>query len=184
MKKIDYFKIIHKYIKPDSLTYFLYIPHVVLVTSKALEVATKLNLDERRLRFIKEASMLHDIGVISVNAHDLGCTGELDYICHGVEGRKILESEGLTRHAMVAERHTGVGLTKKEILDKGLPIPARNMLAVTLEEKIISWADLFYTKNPDKLWFEKTLEEVRVSVAKFGVSKVKIFDEWLKLFGS
>ena len=42
------------------------------------------------------------------------------------------------------------------------------MLPVTLEEKIICYADKFYSKKPGALCFEKTLEEVRKEIGKYG----------------
>ena len=155
---IDYFRLIQKYIDPTSNLYRVYIIHVSMVTAKALSVARKLQLSTEQQQFIEEAAMLHDIGVIRVQFELIGCHGTLPYICHGPEGRQILEAEGLPRHALVAERHTGVGIAKEEISKNNLPIPQRDMLAETLEEEIISWADLFYSKNPDKLWQERSLE--------------------------
>lgn len=182
MKKVDYFKLINKYIKPGSLLYSVYLPHVVLVTAKALEVAKRLGLSQREKRFIEEAAMLHDIGVVKVRA-DFGCNGDLPYICHNIEGRKILDSEGLPRHGLVAERHTGVGIFKGEIREKNLPLPRRDFMAKTLPEKIISWADIFFSKTPDQLWRERTMSEARATIAAYGARHRGVFDEWAKLFG-
>jgi len=179
---VDYFAIIHKHIDPASLTYRYYLPHVVLVTQKALQAARRLNLAEAQLRFIEEAAMLHDIGIIKVKAEEIGCTGDLPYLCHLSEGRAILEREGLPGHALVAERHAGVGISKEEIMERNYPLPPRDMLAESLEEKIISWADLFYGKYPGKVWVERPQEKVRQGLAKFGQDKVKRFDEWQALF--
>src|SRR5437762_10894206 len=126
MRKVDYFRIIHKYINPRSFTYRIYIVHVSLVTSKALKIAKHLKLDGDRRRFIEEAAMLHDIGIIHVKAKEIGCRGKLPYICHISEGRKILEAEGLPLHAKIAENHIGVGgLTLEEIINEKLPLPQR-----------------------------------------------------------
>jgi len=180
---VDYFAVIHKYIPPNSLTYRFYAPHVSMVTAKSLHAARKLGLSPERQRFIEEAAMLHDIGIVRVNASEIGCYGELPYIRHGVEGRSILEAEGLPHHALVAERHTGVGITKAEIVTNNFPIPARDMLAESLEEKIISWADLFYGKK--NVWVEKPPNKIRTNLSKFkfGEEKIAIFDEWMELFG-
>ena len=53
--------------------------------------------------------------------------GRASYICHGVEGRRMLEAEGLPRHALVCERHTGAGLTVDDIISQRLPLPLRDM---------------------------------------------------------
>lgn len=181
-KKINYFKIIHKYIRPDSLTYSLYLPHVSLVTAKSIRIAERLDLSDAKLQFIEEAAMLHDIGIVMVNDEELGCSGKLDYICHGVEGRKILEKEGLLKHAKIAENHTGVGIFKDEIIKNNLPLPKRDILPTTIEEKIICYSDLFFSKIPEILWHEKEVDEARRSIGKFGERHVKIFNEWVKKF--
>lgn len=179
---VDYFKIIHKYITPTSLAYRFYIPHVAMVTHKALQIARRLNLSEAQRRFIEEAAMLHDIGIIKVQATEIGCTGDLPYICHLTTGREILEQEGLPRHALVAERHAGVGINRQEIIERGLPLPPRDMLPESLEEKIISWADLFYNKISGEVWVEQPVATVRQRLAEFGQDKLDTFDAWRALF--
>lgn len=181
MKKIDYQKIIQKHIT-NPLTLHIYMIHVTLVTARALKIAKGMNLTDEQIQFIEEAAMLHDIGIIKVDDEDLGCTGELEYICHGTEGRNILEAEGLPKHALVAERHTGVGIPKENIINENLPIPQRDMLAISIEEKIISWSDLFYSKNPDNLFREKSLDQAFNSIAKYGENHQKIFREWESMF--
>ena len=182
MDRVDYFKIIHKYIPPDSPTYPLYIIHCQLVANKALKIAERLRLSKMSKRFIEEAAMLHDIGIIRTNTPDLFCTGELPYICHVVEGRKILAAEGLPRHARVAESHIGVGLTKEDILEQALPLPLQEIFPESLEEQIISFADFFYSKDADKLWKEKSLTKIRKSVAKRGAQKAAILEGWIEQF--
>jgi uncharacterized protein len=183
LRKLDYFRIIHKYIPPYSLTYRIYITHVTLVTAKALQIARRLKLSAEQQHFIEEACMLHDIGIIHVKAKEIGCTGEMPYIYHITEGRKILEAEGLPLHARIAENHIGVGgLTKKEIIEGKIPLPQRDMLCETIEEKIISYADLFYSKNPKRLFVEKPLKQVQAKVKKYGKRQEKLFKEWYKLF--
>src|SRR5262245_17215407 len=89
--------------------------HSRLVATKALRIADSLGRTDIDRRFVEEAALLHDIGACRVNAPDIGCQGDEPYIRHGVIGREILEAEGLPRHAMVCERHIGVGLTIEEI---------------------------------------------------------------------
>ena len=183
MQLVDYFKIIQKYFPVDSIAYSIYVPHVVLVTAKALEIARRLGLSEEQMRFIEEAGMLHDVGICRVNNPKLSCFGELPYICHIVEGKKILEAEGLLKHARVAESHTGVGIFKSDILVNKFLIPLKDYIPETLEEKIISLADIFFKKTPPKLWREQTMEEAREEIGQYGEDRLRIFDEWRDLFG-
>jgi len=182
MERVDYFRIIHKYIAPDSLLYPIYLTHCQLVANKALTIARRLDLSEESQTFIEEAAMLHDIGIFRTHAPNIYCAGDLPYVCHVLEGRKILEAEGLPHHAMVAESHIGVGITEADIIEQNLPFPQRAISPETLEEQIISFADFFYSKNPEKLWREKTVEKVRKNVAKRGQEKLAILDEWIERF--
>ncbi len=79
---------------------------------------------------------------------------------------------------MACERHIGVGLTAEDIRRQKLPLPARDMVPLSLEEEIICFADLFYSKNPDSVTVMKSREEVRASLEKFGEGKITIFDRW------
>jgi uncharacterized protein len=57
------------------------------------------------------------------------------------------------------------------------------MFPTTLEEKIISYADLFYSKKPGRLTTPKTLEEVKASVKRYGGDSYEVFKKWHKKFG-
>ena len=181
MNKYWYIDLIHKYIKPDSQVYPFYIIHVSLVTAKALEIANKLNLNQNSLDFIEEATMLHDIGICMVKDEDFGTSGG-PYITHGISGAKILRDEGFPEHAKVAERHTGVGLFKEEIISRNLPLPHQDLIPETLEEEIISYADLFYSKTPEILWQEKSIDQVRKIIAKYGQKNSDVLEKWIKKF--
>ena len=183
MHRVDYFKIINKYISPYSHAYNIYVVHVSLVTAKALKIARHLKLSADQKRFIEEACMLHDIGIVHVKAKEIFCNGEMPYIYHIVEGRKILEAEGLPLHARIAENHIGVGgLTKEQIIKDKIPLPHRDMLCETIEEKIISYSDLFFSKNPRRIFIEKSIKQVRAKVKRYGKREEKIFKEWYALF--
>jgi uncharacterized protein len=179
----DYYSLIAKYFPPDSPAFSIYLPHVILVTNRALVIARRLSLSQESIQFIEDAGLLHDIGICRVNDPEIGCHGELPYVCHGVEGRKILESEGIpTDIALVAERHTGVGISRDDIRDQNLPLPDRDLVPLTVEEKIIAYADKFYSKDPGRLWEEKTVDQARNSILKFGEAKARVFDDWHQRF--
>ena len=132
--------------------------------------------------FITEAAILHDIGIVLTYAPKLGCYGDKDYICHGYLGRELLEKENLPRHALVCERHTGVGLTVGDIIAQNLPLPHRDMFPISIEEQIICFADKFFSKNPASLEEEKSIEKVKNTLSKHGKRKIDRFDEWCRLF--
>jgi uncharacterized protein len=99
-----------------------------------------------------------------------------------VIGRDILEKEGYLDLALVCERHIGVGITKQEIIEKKLPLPPRDMVPQTLEEKIIAFADKFFSKVPERVDKEKSVEEIKKELRKYGEEKVRIFETWYKEF--
>ena len=91
--------------------------------------------------------MLHDIGIIYCNAPKIYCNGPHKYIEHGYLGAELLRAEGFPKHALVAERHTGTGITIEQVEREELPIPERDYCPQSLEEKIICYADKFYSKS-------------------------------------
>ena len=173
-------KLLGRYLEGQSLK--IVREHSRHVADLALEVAKHLRLSGSECLFIEEAALLHDIGVSQVDAPDLGLHGSHPYIMHGVLGRAILEQEGYPLHALVCERHTGVGLTLENIIRQGLPLPHRDMCPRSLPEQIICFADLFYSKNPGSLGERKTAAQVRKKLLPFGEDKVTVFDAWLVKF--
>lgn len=175
-------KIIQKYYQIDSKSYQFLVEHSKAVTKKAIEIAKKVPHLNPDLKFIEEASMLHDIGIFLTNDPEIECFGTNPYICHGYLGREILEKEGFPKHALVCERHVGVGISIKDIDEQKLPIPKRDMLPISIEEQIICFADKFFSKNEEFLSKEKSIDKIRTGLLKFGNNKTKIFDEWIKKF--
>lgn len=174
-------KLLAEHFSPLALQ--IIVEHSRCVANKALQIAGGSTLaDSLDTTFIEEAAMLHDIGVSLTDAPFLDCHGTAPYICHGVLGREILEHAGLPRHALVCERHIGVGLTVEDIIGQKLPLPHRDMLPLSNEEKIIACADLFFSKKKMGLSAEKTFEQIRQNLANFGSRKVAIFDQWIREF--
>jgi len=183
MTMMDPLKIIEKYYSTDSRAYYLLVHHSRKVTEKALEVAQKVSHLHPDRKFIEEAAMLHDLGIFLTDEPGLGCYGKTAYLCHGYLGRELLEKEGYPLHGFVCERHVGVGITAGEIRQKNLPLPNRDMIPLSLEEQIVCFADKFFSKDEEFLFIEKPIEKVRQGIAHFGDEKLRIFDDWLEMFG-
>jgi uncharacterized protein len=176
--------IIKKYYPADSLAHDILYKHSVSVTNLAMKIANhNQHLDPDR-EIIQLAAMLHDIGIYKTNAPDIGCNGTLPYICHGYIGREILENEGLAAIAPVCERHIGVGITKKDIIENDLPIPLRSMVPITIEERIICYADKFFSKNNKHLITPKPTEKILHKLVKYGEHKVQVFRDMMEEFGT
>jgi uncharacterized protein len=171
--------LLQKYYPTHTFVYSILLQHCTAVAVKAGTIARALASAEAiDCEFVEQAAMLHDIGICFVHAPGIGCYGEHPYIMHGICGAKLLRSEGLPRHACICENHIGVGLEVEDIEDQHLPLPRREMVPVGIEAKIIAYADLFYSKNPNTLRQEKTPAQVRKSLEKFGAKKLEIFDNW------
>lgn len=176
---MEVLEIIDKYCSDEKLRYIL-LRHSRSVADKALEIARRhpeLKADEA---FIEEAALLHDIGIVGVDAPRIECYGTEPYIKHGVLGAELLRREGMERHAMVCERHTGTGLTLEQIVEQGLPLPHRDMRPRSIEEQIICFADKFFSKT--RLDTEKSVGQARNSLEKFGKEGIVTFDTWCERF--
>ncbi len=179
-KLIDPYRIIHQNYRKKSIVYFKLVTHSKAVAKRALKIANdhpELKADKK---FIEEAALLHDIGINLTHAPKLGCYGEAEYITHGHLGANLLRQLGYPKHAKVCERHTGTGLTKAEVKIRKIPIPANNYLPLSIEEKIICYADKFYSKG--NLARVQTIEDVRLRLEKYGKAKAKTFMRWSKRF--
>lgn len=173
--------IIDKYYSGNPKLKDILVRHSQSVTELSLKIAAahpELNID---VDFVKEAAMLHDIGIIRTDAPDIFCFGDKPYICHGYLGAEMLRAEGFPRHARVCERHTGAGLTRENIISQHVPVPVQDYLPETIEEQLICYADKFYSKTHlDRV---KTVERALKSVSKFGEDGARRFKHWMEIFG-
>lgn len=154
-------ELLKKYaLTPES--YEIVLRHSLAVLAKAIEIIGRKELyRELDLELVVSGCLLHDIGAFPF----LDGREKQGYIRHGVLGADILRQAGREKEARIAERHTGSGLTKEEILAAGFPLPAEDFLPQSLEEKLICYADKFSSKNPDK---HDTLESIIQEFAGYG----------------
>lgn len=179
----DYQKLIDRHYPAETPLRDIYMRHCKSVAAKAQRLA-----QERRLPLdpaeIEAAAMLHDIGIFLTDADGIHCHGKEPYLAHGRIGADLLRKEGAPEiYARVAERHTGAGLTPADVerLSPALT-PDRSYMPESMLEKLICYADKFYSKNNDML--EKSLQRVRASIAKFGPEAALRFEALHKEFGS
>ncbi|MCH5229819.1 MAG: HD domain-containing protein [Muribaculaceae bacterium] len=156
--------------------------HSQQVAKKALAIAKEKHL-KLNDNDIYVAAMLHDIGVVKCNAPDIYARGTLPYLQHGCEGKKILDEIGLYKYGRICLTHTGSGITKEEIIKRNLPLPPQDMLPKTLLEKLICYADKFYSKSRD-LKKEKNLDQIMEQMAGFGEESLNRFLELHNLFNT
>lgn len=189
----DYQRIIDKYYPGGSPLRDIYLRHCRQVADKALAIAgrlTETTTAEPRPEpplpspdEIEAAAMLHDIGIFLCDAPTIECHGEEPYIRHGLLGADLLRREGAPEeYARVAERHTGSGLSREEIIADDLPLPLdRQYMPESPLERLICYADKFYSKSGDME--EKPLPKVMVSMTRFGPESFARFNELHRQFG-
>lgn len=173
--------LIDKYYSDNAPLRHILVEHSRSVATMAREVARRhpeLCADES---FLLEAAMLHDIGIFLTDAPGIQCFGREPYIRHGLLGGELLRREGLPRHARVAERHTGTGLTVATIRRQGLPLPLQDFSPETIEEQIVCYADKFFSKS--HLERVRTPDQVLRSLEKFGEEGILRMRSWMALFG-
>lgn len=184
--EIDYLKIIEYFYPQDTPLRKLLLLHSTRVCNKALSIAgkTKIKVD---LDVVRNGAMLHDIGIKACRAPSIFCEGDADYMAHGIIGSEMLRRYAQANHldldiyAAICEHHTGSGITAGEVAAQGLPIPVKDYLPITNEEKLITLADKFFSKSGDQQ--EKPLFQVRRSLGKFGEASLARFDELCRFFG-
>jgi len=182
---IDYLSIIDKYYASNPELKQILLAHSIQVRDRALAIVdahpewVEQGLVDRE--FVEEAAMLHDIGVFYCDAPRIHCNGSYSYIEHGYLGAELLRREGLPKHADVAERHTGTGLSEEQIIREAIRIPVKDYSPRTLEEKIVCYADKFYSKT--HLGEEKPMAKIRQHLWRYGSDTVKRFDELARLMG-
>lgn len=152
--------------------------HSLIIKEIAEEIMAKKQLELGRSLVIAGA-LIHDIGAYKV----INTEGEVDgqnYIRHGVEGFAILKAENYPQAlCTITIHHTGVGISKEDVLSQHLPLPPQNYLAETLEEKLIMYADKFHSKTPKFNTFASYAEYVK----KYGEDKIEKFEKLAELFG-
>lgn len=178
----DYQRIIDKYYPAGTPLRDIYMRHCRSVANLALDIARRKGLGLFPAD-IEAAAMLHDIGIVRTDAPGIHCHGSEPYLAHGRIGADLLRAEGAPEeYARVAERHTGAGLTPEDVarMSPMLP-PDRSYMPQTLLERLVCYADKFYSKSGDMKI--KPLERVRASLAKFGEGASERFERLHQEFG-
>ena len=173
-----------KFYDRRSKAFEILVEHGRQVAQKARSAAEKVAHLQPDLEFIRNAAMLHDIGILHTDSPGFGCLGQKPYICHGFLGRALLDGVGLPEYGLVCERHVGVGISRADIKSFNLPLPERDMLPVSIEEQIICYADKFFSKNGNGQREDsaKSIEQIVQSLRSYGQDKVVRFQRWVEMF--
>ncbi|MEY9484950.1 uncharacterized protein RKD26_000744 [Streptomyces calvus] len=171
---------LHEKYAPTAEAFALVHTHCEIVWSVAEQLisASRLDVDAE---LVRAGCLLHDIGVYRLYGDD----GRLDhgnYVRHGLLGHEILEREGFPEPLRrFCSHHTGVGITRQDVLAQGLPLPPADYLAVTDEERLVMYADKFHTKSRPSVFLSP--DEYAAHVRRFGEEKVTAFGALRAEFG-
>ncbi|MFU0559303.1 HD domain-containing protein [Gardnerella pickettii] len=123
--------------------------------------------------------LLHDIGTYFVLAKDgsKAADGKLEfdgpnYILHGLRGYNYLIDNGFSEDiAQFARNHTGVGLTREQVVAQNLPLPSGDYVPRTVEQEIVMVADKYNSKSIPPRFL--TVDTYRRKAARFGEENAK-----------
>jgi len=149
------------------------IRHVEAVSALAVEIAQacKGKGYDVDVRLVEVGALLHDIGRAKTHS-----------VHHAVIGAEIARSLGLPESVIsIIKRHVGGGITAAEARKLGWP---RDIyMPVTLEEKIVSYADKLI-EGSRRVPIEVTIEELSRELPDTAVQRLwKLHGEMLTLVG-
>jgi uncharacterized protein len=168
---------LHERFAPTSEAFELVYTHCQIVAA----VAEQLLLPETDVALVRAGALLHDIGVYRLYDDD----GKLEhdrYIQHGLLGDEMLGEIGLPMPLRrICSHHTGVGLSRRDVVSQHLPLPEADYLAESPEEELVMYADKFHSKTSPPVFL--TAATYAAKVSRFGPEKVAKFAELHAKFG-
>ena len=159
--------------------------HCVIVGAVAEQLRSRPGIsvdnDAVDMGLVRAGSLLHDIGVYRLY-DDAGDLDHANYIRHGLLGYELLQEEGLPEAlCRFASHHTGVGLSRDDVVAQRLPIPPADYLAETGEERLVMYADKFHSKTTPPVF--RTAPACADRLRRFGPEKVRAFQNMRDTFG-
>jgi len=172
-------KLLHKKYAPTNDAFNLVFTHCQIIWDIAEQLIRNSNLSVD-MELVKAGCLLHDIGLYKL----IDTAGNIDpqHIKHGILGHDLLRHEGYPEIiCRFASHHTGVGLTKADVLAQKLPLPMQSYVPETAEEALVTYADKFHSKSQPPCFI--TYKKYKEYVAGFGSDKVERFERMAKQFG-
>ncbi|MGW0988361.1 HD domain-containing protein [Streptomyces sp. NPDC002486] len=172
---------LHEKYAPTTEAFALVHSHCEIVWGIAEQLLAAPRLAHLDAELVRAGCLLHDIGVYRLYGED-GRLNHRNYIRHGLLGHEILEAEGFPEAVRrFCSHHTGVGLTRHDIVSQALPLPPADYVAVTEEERLVMYADKFHSKSRPSVFLSP--DEFAARVLRFGADKVTAFDALRAEFG-
>jgi uncharacterized protein len=147
--------------------------HCKYVSKLAVETAKSL----QKKGFVVDIDLVETGGLL----HDLG-RSKTHTVNHAVAGAEIAKAAGIPEPVIaIIKRHVGGGITKAEAKELGWP--EDNYIPVTLEEKIVSYADKLI-ETSKRVPVEDTINKLREKKLVAAAERVKeIHEEITNLIG-
>jgi len=171
---------LHEKYAPTQEAFELVYTHCRIVCEVAEQLMARQRLDVDA-DLVRAGCLLHDIGVYQLYTP----SGELDhatYVRHGVLGHELLRELGypdvLCRFCSC---HTGVGITRDDIVAQCLPIPPGDYVAETAEEELVMYADKFHSKTTPPVFV--TAAAFTEKISRFGEAKAREFARMRSRYG-
>jgi uncharacterized protein len=171
---------VHEKHAPTPEAFDLVYEHCLIVCGIAERLHASAGLDSD-LALVRAGCLLHDVGVYRLY-DDAGRLDHANYIRHGILGHELLRAERFPEViCRFASCHTGVGLSRDDVLRQRLPLPPADYLAETGEEALVMYADKFHTKTAPPALL--TACAYAVTVRRFGEDKAAAFAKMRAAFG-
>jgi uncharacterized protein len=152
--------------------------HCELVCQIAEQFLAPLDVDADLVRV---GALLHDIGVYRLYT-SAGVLDTTDYVRHGVLGHDLLHSLGFPEEiSRFCSRHTGVGITRDDVLRQSLPIPVDDYVPGSPEEELVLYADKFHSKRTPPVFVSG--DTFADGIGRWGADKVIAFGALRQRYG-
>jgi len=169
----DEIRALHQELAPSAEAFELVYTHGEIVWAIASQLIDKRGLAVDA-ELVRAGCLLHDIGV-----HLLGDSA---YIRHGVLGEELLLARGYPAAiARFCAHHTGVGISRDDVVRQALPLPVTDYLADSGEERLLMYADKFHSKRKPPVFVTATA--YAQSVSAFGAGHAARFAAMVEEFG-
>jgi uncharacterized protein len=172
--------LLHEKYAPTPDAFDLVYTHceIVCAIAEQLDAQASSGTD---IELVRAGALLHDIGVYRLY-DDAGQLDHGSYVRHGILGHQLLDEEGFPElFCRFASCHTGVGLSRQDVIEQALPLPPGDYLAQTGEETLVMYADKFHSKTTPPVFL--TADAYEAGVRRFGEDKAAAFQAMRGRFG-
>jgi len=167
---------LHERLAPSREAFDLVYTHCQIVG----RIAESIGSAAADMALVRAGSLLHDIGVYRL--YEGGVLDHAGYVRHGVLGRDLLRAAGYPEVlCRFCSCHTGVGITRDDVVRQRLPIPVGDYVAETEEERLVMYADKFHSKSSPPRFV--TAAVYADSVRRFGADKAVRFAAMVQRYG-